>query len=139
MNEFDKNTPTETAATEAATRQALDHAAQQLAAQHRQALAQARTAALARAGKPRVLNAQSGWIGFAVAASFGAFMLLQTGPQPAAPEATLDAAEHFAALSDLDELTELDTTDYEIIEDLDFAYWLSTQDGNVAPEAAHNG
>lgn len=130
MNEADK---IKHAATEAAARQALDTATAKLAQQHRTALDQARRTALAQA-KPAPSNEwRNSWVGFAVAAGLGALILMNTSFQPTTSDAPFDAAEHFAVL------TELDATDYEIIEDLDFAYWLSTQDNNVAPEAAHNG
>jgi hypothetical protein len=132
MTEFDPNASRDT---EARARQALDSAAKNLAARHQPALEQARRTALAQVKPVRSDAWRNGWIGFAVAAGLGMFMLVQTGLPPSS-DSLPNQAEHVAALS---ELTELDGTDYEIIEDLDFAYWLSTQDADVAPEAAHNG
>lgn len=138
-----ENDQSNQATTEMAARDALDSAAAGLARQHRARLDQARRTALTQVSSARPYSTESnawrtGWAGFAVAAGLGSLILMNTSFQSATQDALPDAAEHFVVFSDLDTLAELDATDYEIIEDLDFAYWLSTQDEDT-PDAAHNG
>jgi hypothetical protein len=112
MNEMNE----ENANLEREARQALEQA--RLSSAQSAALARARAAALSQ-HEASTGHWRSPWFGGMVAASLALFLFVLL-PQNG-QDVDENPAEAFVALSELDE------TDYLIVEDMDFAYWLVSE------------
>ncbi len=98
-------------------RAALEHAT--LTPQQQNALARSRAAALQQEPHAASSRWHAPWLGGALAASLALGLLLWLPLQPS--EDSAHPADTFIALSELDE------TEYLIVEDMDFAYWLLSE------------
>lgn len=123
-------------------KQALDKSTQTLSPELRQRLYEARQTALSKREKPWF---KQPFVGFAVAASFSAVLLVNYLPQDPLqneqmPDQIADNTVNNSALNDLMFIASFDDIDMEIAEDIEFAYWLSEQlENESSTETLSNG
>jgi len=128
-------------------KKALDQSTRELSPRIRQSLYEARQVALSRQHKPRLTRPL---VGFAIAASFSAILLVNYLPQdPTQQEQLLSEVtsdtNNSREFDDFIFLASFDDTDIVIAEDLEFAYWISEQlenDSNIenlSNDELHNG
>lgn len=118
-------------------RQALNSSVDELSPEIQRRLQQARSAALEAQPKPR-LRFPNVWLGWGLTASLCAAVYLSVGSQTE-PQYTPELASN-SKLEAFILMTSLDETELEIIEDLEFAYWISQQlDEDTSASASHRG
>jgi len=120
-------------AREQAIRHALNSSVDPLSPNVEKRLQQARLAALDAQPKPW-FRFQAPWLGWSLAASLCLAIYLNIGPQQT-PELTSNSELDAFIL-----MTSLDETELDIIEDLEFAYWISQQlNAEDTASASHRG
>jgi hypothetical protein len=123
-------------------KQALDRSAQEISPDVRQSLYEARQIALS---KQETTWLKRPIVGFAVAASFSALLLINylpndTSQQAPTPPQIANTTIDDTALDELLFLSNFDEIDMAVAEDLEFAYWLSEQlENDSSNETLSNG
>ena len=113
------------------SRQALEQSIERLSPELQKRLLAARQTALQARPKPWWQNS---WLGWGLAASLSLGVLLTTVPERSPEQASNSALDEFILLASMDD------TDLEIIEDIEFADWLSQAfESEDALNVEHNG